>query len=293
MSARVLAGLAALTLGGLFVAAGPEQGAAAGDKVLTNFIGLKLALIPAGTFTMGSPAGEPERDTDELAHAVTITRPFYLGVYEVTQAQYEKVMGKNPSHFTKANGGGPEHPVDQVLWKEAVEFCAKLSELPAEQQAGRTYRLPTEAEWEYACRAGTTTAFHFGDALSSKQANCNGNFPYGGAAKGPYLQKTAKVGSYPPNAFGLYDMHGNVAEWCADWYDATYYQKSPKENPPGPAQGALYTGFDADYYLVVRGGSWLDEARGCRAAYRFRYMPSDRYRLVGFRVAAVVAGKTP
>jgi formylglycine-generating enzyme required for sulfatase activity len=180
--------------------------------------------------------------------------------------------------------------VEQVRWREAMEFCKQLSALPAEKQAGRVYRLPTEAEWEYACRAGTTMAFCFGDALSSQQANFNGNYPFGGAPKGPYLQKPAKVGSYPPNAWGLYDVHGNVAEWCADWYDPDYYKKSPKEDPKGPAGGVLNTGFNT-FFVVARGGCWLDEARGCRAAYRMRFQPTEPYRWVGLRAACDVGQK--
>src|SRR5262249_53695278 len=163
------------------------------DKVITNSLGMKLARIPAGKFQMGSPEAEAERDPEEVQHEVAITRPFYLGVSEVTQDQYQQLLGKNPSFFQGKNGGGPDFPVDQVQWADAVAFCAKLSALPEEKKAGRTYRLPTEAEWEYACRAGTKTAFHGGDALSSAQANFNGIYPFGGAAKGPYLQKTAKV----------------------------------------------------------------------------------------------------
>jgi formylglycine-generating enzyme required for sulfatase activity len=274
------------------------------DKLLTNSIGMKLALIPAGKFLMGSPAKEAERDEEELQHEVAITRSFYLGVYEVTQQQYEKLMGKareggkyNPwnrgAHFDANNGGGPDHPMEQVTWKQAVEYCKRLSALPEEKKAQRIYRLPTEAEWEYACRAGTKTAFHYGNLLSAEQANFNGNAPYGGAAKGAYLQKTAKVGSYPPNAFGLYDMHGNVAEWCSDWYDEKYYSKSPKEDPPGPLQGVLPTSYHNEFFRVVRGGCWLDEARGCRSAYRFRYQPTEPYRLVGFRVVCEVKAKSP
>jgi formylglycine-generating enzyme required for sulfatase activity len=224
-------------------------------------------------------------------HEVVITRPFYLGVHEVTQGQYERVIGKNPAWFNKSRGGGPDHPVEQVMWKEAVAFCDRLSSLPAEKEAGRVYRLPTEAEWEYACRAGTTTAFHIGNALSSTQANFNGNHPYGGAAPGPYLRQTAKAGSYPANPWGLHDMHGNVWEWCQDWYDPDYYRQSPKEDPKGPKQGVVSTDFGNDCFLVVRGGCWLDEARGCRSAYRFRLMPSDPYRWAGFRVACNVARK--
>jgi formylglycine-generating enzyme required for sulfatase activity len=218
-----------------------------------------------------------------------------MGVYEVTQAEYEKVMGSGQpwqrSIFHKDRGGGPDHPRENVRWYHAVEFCKKLSALPAEKQAGRTYRLPSEAEWEYACRAGTKTAFHYGNSLSSKQANFNGTEPYGGAKKGPYLKKTAKVGSYKPNAWGLYDMHGNVAEWCSDYYDKDYYRNSPKADPKGPAKGVVPTDYNNDFYRVVRGGCWLDEGRGCRSAYRSKGMPHDPYRLIGFRVVCEVAAK--
>jgi formylglycine-generating enzyme required for sulfatase activity len=288
MTLRVSACLFTGLLMVLFALPRPKTvGAQASENVITNSIGMKLTLIPEGKFLMGSPAAEEERDPEELQHEVAITRPFYMGVYEVTQGQYGVLMDKkdkktlaNPSFFK----AGPDHPVEQVRWIQAVEFCKRLSELPEEKKAGRVYRLPTEAEWEYACRAGTTTVFHFGKALSSKQANFNGIFPYGGAAKGTNLQKPEKVGSYPPNAWGLYDMHGNVSEWCADWYDPDYYKNSPKENPTGPPKGVLSTGFADDYFRVVRGGCWLDEARACRAAYRFRLQPSEPYRLVGFRV---------
>src|SRR5262249_6612688 len=155
---------------------------------------------------------------------VAITKPFFLGVYEVTQGEYAKVMGKTArgAIFNQNRGGGPDHPMENVTWYQAVEYCRKLSAQAEERKTGRKYRLPTEAEWEYACRAGTRAAFHFGDSLSAKQANFNGHFPYGGAEKGSYLRKTSKVGSYRPNAWGLYDMHGNVAEWCSDFYDKNY-----------------------------------------------------------------------
>ncbi len=258
------------------------------EPVITNSLGMKLALIPAGKFQMGSSATEAERDPEEVPHEVTISRPFYLGVHEVTQAQFQRISGKNPSFFSPQLGGGPDHPVEQVSYNGAAEFCRKLSNLEAEKTAGRVYRLPTEAEWEYACRAGTTTAFHCGASLASTQANFNGNYPYGDGAKGPYLKKPAKVGSYAPNAWGLHDMHGNVAEWCTDWYDPEYYKHSPATDPPGPAKGVLYTGFEKDYFHVVRGGCWLDEGRGCRSAYRLRFQSSEAYRLVGFRVVCVV-----
>jgi formylglycine-generating enzyme required for sulfatase activity len=265
-------------------------GVAPPGKAIVNSIDMKLAPIPAGKFLMGSPTAEAERDSEELQHEVVITQPFYMGVHEVTQAQYQRVVGTNASHFNAKNGGGPDHPVEQVRWKDAVEFCNRLSNLPAEKDAGRVYRLPTEAEWEYACRAGSATVFHCGAALST-EANCNGNYPYGTTSKGPYLQKTAKVGSYAPNAWGLYDMHGNVSEWCSDWYDPDYYRLSPKEEPKGPGKGVVPTGFASDYFRVVRGGCWLDEARACRAAYRFRLQSSEPYRLVGFRVVCVLAGE--
>jgi formylglycine-generating enzyme required for sulfatase activity len=268
----------------------PEPVPGGGDKVITNSIGMKLVLIPAGKFLMGSPEKEAERHPGEVQHEVEITRPFYMGAYEVTQGQYLKLVPKGTPHFHARNGGGPDYPMEHVKFREAVVFCQKLSELPAEMQAGRTYRLPTEAEWEYACRAGTATAFHTGDALSSTQANCNGNYPHGGAPKGPYLKQTAKVGSYAPNAWGLYDMHGNVMEWCADFYDPNYYKQSPKQDPAGPGKGVVTTEFPPDHFRVVRGGCWLDEARGCRSAYRFRMQPTEPYRLVGFRVVCVVAG---
>ena len=294
MTIAIVAGLLGYDLIGLLEAsepAGPQV------KVITNSVGMKLALIPAATFLMGSPATEKERADEELQHKVTITKPFYMGVYEVTQRDFSNLMGPprrglDRAIFDKSRGGGPDHPMENVHHKTAVEFCHKLTALADERRAGRKYRLPTEAEWEYACRAGTTTAFHFGDTFSSKQANFNGNYPHGGAQQGPYLRKTAKVGSYKPNAFGLYDMHGNVAEWCADWYDKDYYSKSPKTDPPGPKQGVLSTGYKT-FYLVARGGCWLDDARACRAAFRFRAMPRNKYRLIGFRVVCDVAEKNP
>jgi formylglycine-generating enzyme required for sulfatase activity len=255
---------------------------------LVNTIGMELVLIPAGRFLMGSPPNEKDRRSDEQQHEVEITRPFYLGVYQVTQEEYERIMGRNPSYFS-ATGGGKDQvkgldtrrfPVENVSWDDAVAFCRKLSELPAEKAAGRAYRLPTEAEWEYACRGGAPFQhpFHFGPSLSPEQANFDGNFPYGDAPKGPYLQRTTTVGSYPANAFGLHDMHGNVWEWCADWYDADYYQNSPGQDPLGPP---LASG------RVLRGGGWYDHGRICRSAYRLRYGPDNRNYFYGFRLAAV------
>ncbi|MEO8498018.1 MAG: formylglycine-generating enzyme family protein [Planctomycetota bacterium] len=267
----------------------PEVGA---NPVITNSIGMKLAPIPTGTFIMGSPRNEAERDDKEERHEVSITKPFYLGVYEVTQAEYVEVM-KNAGDFkNRSTFGGDNSPVENVEWKVAKIFCEQLTSRAEEAAAKRKYRLPTEAEWEYACRAGTSTAFHFGDALSSDQANFNGTFPAGGGATGKYLRQTAPVGSYPPNAFGLHDMHGNVAEWCSDWYDPEYYLNSPDEDPLGPPFGVVSTKFtnngNQNYFVVIRGGCWVDEGRALRSAYRYRAMPNTQYRLVGFRVACDV-----
>ncbi len=252
-----------------------------------NAIGMKLAWIPSGQFLMGSPRTERHRDDDEDEHAVEITRSFYLGVHEVTQAQYQKIMGINPSCFS-AQGRGrqlvagidtSQFPVECVSWNEAVAFCQKLSALDEEQQRGRVYRLPTEAEWEYACRGGTTTAFHYGDSLASTQANFNGNFPYGAGPPGPHLERTTQVGSYAPNAWGLYDMHGNVWEWCLDSYERSYYQHSPRQNPACRQE----TG-----QRVMRGGGWTVRGLGGRSADRVRNVPEFGADHLGFRVVCDV-----
>jgi formylglycine-generating enzyme required for sulfatase activity len=250
-------------------------------KEVTNSIGMKLVLIPAGKFTMGSPKDEKDRSEDEgPQHEVEITRPFYLSVHEVTQAEYEKVMGTNPSSFS-ATGDGKNKvegqdmsrfPVEEVSWNDAVEFCKKL--LPEEKRNERVYRLPTEAEWEYACRGGASLQpFHYGDSLSSTQANFHSN-----------LGRTTRVGSYEANAFGLYDMHGNVWEWCADWYDTNYYKHSPRKDPKGPATGTR---------RVLRGGSWGYNGGNCRSAYRGNYDPGYRSVGSGFRVVLVAGARTP
>ncbi|HEY8504180.1 MAG TPA: SUMF1/EgtB/PvdO family nonheme iron enzyme [Gemmataceae bacterium] len=250
---------------------GAEAEAGGLPKLLRNSIGLCLARIPAGRFVMGSPEDEPGRQTHEgPAHEVTLTRPFYLAVTPVTQAQFEEVMGRNPSAFGKGHGGGPEHPVERVTWAEAVEFCDCLSALPEERAAGRVYRLPTEAEWEYACRAGTTAPYCFGKLLTPELANFAT-----GASLGHHGQ-TTPVAKYAANAFLLYDMHGNVQEWCADWYDEFYYFESPPADPPGPKRGEL---------RVVRGGSWSQFAAECRSAARLGAGPDRRSNDVGFRVA--------
>jgi formylglycine-generating enzyme required for sulfatase activity len=245
-----------------------------------NSLNMKFAQVPKGKFLMGSPKTETHRGDDETPHEVAITRDFFLGAHEVTQGQYEKLMGENPSFFTPGKAKVRDKdtsasPVERVTWHQAVTFCKKLSELPAEQTKKRSYRLPTEAEWEYACRAGTTTALHFGNAVDSYSANFNGLSPYGAGRGGPFHRTTSKVGEYQPNSFGLYDMHGNVMEWCQDWYAADYYSKSPKEDPPGPAEGTE---------KVARGGSWSNSGKACRAAVRTKLAPDQSHYGLGFRV---------
>ncbi len=255
---------------------------------VVNSVGMRLVLVRSGWFWMGSPPDEANRYGDEgPRHRVEITKPFYLGAHQVTQEQYARVVGGNPSWFRPGGGGNEQvgrrqtaaFPVDSVSWFDAVAFCEALSALPAERKAQRVYRLPTEAEWEYACRAGTASAapFHFGGSLSSRQANFDGSKPYGGAVRDRNLRRTSAVGSYPANAFGLYDMHGNVWEWCADWFGDRYYQDSPAQDPPGPEGGET---------RILRGGSFYYIASSCRAAIRFGRRPDSRSNLDGFRVAA-------
>ena len=226
-------------------------------------IGMEFKLIPAGTFTMGDASGL----NNETPHEVTLTKPFKMGVHEVTQDQYEQVMGVNPSEYK-----GADNPVETVSWEDAVEFCRKLSELPAEKEAGNVYRLPTEAEWEYACRAGTTTKYSFGDDDSELG-------DYAWHSKNSVL-KTHPVGSKLPNAWGLYDMYGNVGEWCQDWYGE--YPSGAVTDPSGATSGSL---------RVFRGGGWFGPAVECRSAGRGRFLPSYRYYFFGFRVSLSPSGK--
>jgi formylglycine-generating enzyme required for sulfatase activity len=255
-------------------------------RQLTNSIGMKFTLIPKGMFEMGSAETELDRNSDEPRHSVVISKDFYLGVYEVTQKQFEAVMGTNPSFFTPVGPGKAKvkskstshHPVEQVTWYDAVAFCKKLGELPDEKEAKHSYRLPTEAEWEYACRAGTTTGLHYGDKVNAYKANFNGLSPYGDGGAGPFLRATAQVGEYSANAFGLHDMHGNVAEWCADWYAADYYYNSAKIDPIGPETGTE---------RVLRGGAWVNTGKACRSAARFKLAPDLSSYSTGLRVVLV------
>ena len=244
-----------------------------------------MVRIKGGTFTMGSPVDEPERWDEEIQHQVKVSS-FSIGKYQVTQKEYEEIMGTNPSRFK----GDGNLPVESVSWFDAIEYCNKRSQwegiTPAYIIGGsdrnRTvtwnrdangYRLPTEAEWEYACRAGTTTPFNTGNNITTKQANYNGNYPYNGNESGEYRETTVPVGSFPANRWGLYDMHGNVWEWCWDWYGD--YETGVQVDPTGAVSGD---------YRVERGGSWDDHGQYLRSAYRDRSNPSISYDFIGFRL---------
>ncbi|MBU6175929.1 MAG: SUMF1/EgtB/PvdO family nonheme iron enzyme, partial [Planctomycetes bacterium] len=197
---------------------------------VVNSLGMEFVVIAPGRFWMGSPSGEKGRYADEGPfRIVTITRPYAIGRHLVTQEQYKAVMNDNPSQFA----GEAHLPVDRVSWNQATDFCRRLSERSREKKANRTYRLPTEAEWEYACRAGTTTPFFFGKDLHTNLANFDGSRSYNSRKPGVYLEKTTPVGSYPPNAWGIYDMHGNLWEWCQDYFDRDFYQRGPTVDPSG------------------------------------------------------------
>lgn len=265
----------------------PRQGSFAGLRAgdERQVAGLRLCWCPPGRFIMGSPADEPERRPGEDPVEVTLTKGFWMGKFEVTQGQWKRVAGDFPGELTA--GVGEDFPVYAVNFAEAEDFCRKLTaiahasgELPADWEFG----LPTEAQWEYACRAGTTTATSFGDKLSSRQANFQGK-PYNGADEGPSLRRAAKVGSYPANPWGYHDMHGNVFEWCRDWY----HLKLPRGADPdlysakGSASKSEYGGISR----VRRGGCWADDGWPLRSAFRLRFEPERRSDHIGFRVVAV------
>jgi len=232
----------------------------------TNSIGMKFRLIPPGEFLMGEADGTARNDDEKPQHLVRISQPYYLGVYPVTQAEYAAVLKTNPSHFK----GNDRLPVENVSWDDTQGFLKTLMQ----RESGTMYRLPREAEWEYACRAGTTTPYWFGSALNGKQDNCNGNYPHSTSEKGPYLQKTSVVGQYPANPFGLYDLHGNVWEWCQD--GKRDYGSELVVDPMGPdSPGSL---------RCLRGGSWCNCAVYCRSALRNVGVPAGRGGSIGFRV---------
>jgi len=258
-------------------------GSHAGDERVVA--GTRLCWCPPGKFVMGSPPTEPERRPGEEQMGVTLTKGFWIGKYEVTQGEWKWVVGEFPGELTA--GVGDELPVYSINFAEAEAFCRKLTELA--RASGKLpenweFRLPTEAQWEYACRAGTTDATSFGDKLSSKQANFEGK-PYNGAEEGPSLKRCAKVGSYPPNPWGLHDMHGNVFEWCRDWHHA----KLPGGVDPDlyDAKSTALKNRDGSLSRVRRGGCWADEGWPCRSAFRVRFEPERRSDHIGFRVVAV------
>jgi formylglycine-generating enzyme required for sulfatase activity len=238
---------------------------------------LEMVYIPGGTFFMGAAPNEADANSDEQpSHKVTV-KPFYLGKYQVTQVQWQAIVGNNPSYFK-----GENRPVEQVSWEDSKAFCDRLS-----QRTGQTFRLPSEAEWEYACRAGTTTPFYFGETITPDLVNYNGDNPYGDAPKGKYRQETTPVGSFPPNAFGLYDMHGNVWEWCEDvWHEN--YEGAPTDGSVWEAKkgGGLLSNLlgGGENRRLLRGGSWYNYAVWCRAAPRHVLTPDSRYYFIGLRV---------
>lgn len=261
------------------------RGRHAGDARKVDAI--DLCWCPPGRFVMGSPRSEPERRPGEDQVEVTLTRGFWMARFEATQGLWKRVAGELPGPLTKELPAGDGLPVGNVNFPETEDFCRRLTERgrkSGELPNGWEFRLPTEAQWEYACRAGTTTATSFGDSLSSRQANFKGK-PYNGAEPGPSLNRAAPVGSYPANPWGLHDMHGNTFEWCRDWYHARL---------PGGADPDLYAARDTaqrsehgDISRVRRGGCWSDEGWPCRSAFRVRFEPERRYDHIGFRVVIV------
>jgi sulfatase modifying factor 1 len=233
-----------------------------GENFTVHDLNLDMIWVKPGTFTMGSPVSEAKQNILNRQHQVTLTKGFYLGKYEVTQAQWKQVMGDNPSHFK-----GADRPVEKVTWNRAVDFCNKLTEM--EKKVGRVpqgmfYQLPTESQWEYACRSGTTTKYSWGDDIDPKLTNY----------KDSGLKKTGVVGSYRPNAWGFYDMHGNVGEWTADWFGI--YPSGSVTNPFGPQTGST---------RALRGGSWGHDGTILRSAKRHSGDPNVRFFRIGFRVS--------
>jgi formylglycine-generating enzyme required for sulfatase activity len=248
-------------------------------------IGLEMVAIPGGEFVMGSPPKELERRNSESPQHTVTVQPFFMGRYQVTQAQWQFVaqlpqvnrkLDPDPSSFK-----GAKRPVERVSWYDAVEFCSRLS-----QHTGRNYRLPSEAEWEYACRAGTTTPFHFGKTITTDLANYDGNSTYGDGVKGVYREETTDVGNFGvANNFGLYDMHGNVREWCLDdWHDN--YEGAPTDGSAWFNSNEKL--LDKTVRAVLRGGSWFDDPDLCRSAYRLSGYRDNHFNFIGFRVVCAV-----
>ncbi len=250
-------------------AASAESGPAAlGSPTEITISGIELVWCPPGTFLMGSAVDELGRGEDETQHPVTLTRGFWIAKYAITQAQYRAVMKTNPSHFE-----GDRRPVECVTWDDAMAWCRKMNLISADAPPGCKWSLPSEAQWEYACRAGTTTPFSFGSELNGREANCDGRYPYGTTTKGPSLDWTTEVGSYAGNPWAIHDLHGNVWEWCRDWYGA--YSTNSVTDPTGAPQGSL---------RVARGGSWGSYPSGARSASRFGCIQVFRdMGILGFR----------
>jgi formylglycine-generating enzyme required for sulfatase activity len=258
-------------------------GSKSGDE--RDVADVKLCWCPAGRFIMGSPPDEAERRPGEDQVEVTLTQGFWIGKYEVTRGQWRRVVGAFPGKLSA--GAGDDFPVCEVNFAEAEEFCRKLTErarATGDLPEGWEFRLPTEAQWEYACRAGTTTATSFGNKLSSKQANFQGK-PYNGAEVGPSLRRAAPVGSYPANPWGMHDMQGNVFEWCRDWH----HSKLPGGVDPDlhSARASALVNEDGNVSRVRRGGSWADEGWASRSACRVRFEPERRSDHIGFRITVV------
>ena len=232
-------------------------------------VSLDLIGVPGGEVDIGSPETELERSINEdPQHSVKI-KPFFLSKYPITQEQWKVVMGNNPSRFQS----DPNLPVERVSWFDCLEFCARVSEL-----IGRQVRLPSEAEWEYACRGRLATPFHCGVTLNTSVANYNGEFAYGIGEEGENRNQTTVVGSFPPNSFGLYDLHGNVAEWCQDtWHDN--YQGAPND-------GSSWFEDHDSKPRILRGGSWLHFPGSCRSAHRLKAQPQNLSDAFGLRIAS-------
>jgi formylglycine-generating enzyme required for sulfatase activity len=254
-------------------------------EALENGVTLDMVLIPGGSFQMGSPKEELERSSSESPQHLVTVPTFFMGKYAVTQAQWQAVstlpkvdcdLKPDPSRFK-----GKDRPVEQISWDKATEFCKRLA-----RQTGRPYRLPSESEWEYACRAGTTTPFYFGETITTDLANYNGNYTYSSAPKGTYQEETTPVGSFPANGFGLYDMHGNVWEWCADQWHNDY------ENAPNNGSAWIDETLSEQTSYVLRGGSWLNLPWNCRSATRNDDVAGRRDSNFGFRVVCS-ASRTP
>ena len=260
------------------------RGAKAGDERRVDLV--TLCWCPAGRFVMGSPLAEPGHRPDEAQVDVTLTKGFWMAKFETTQGQWRRIVGDFPDRKPAAETGiGDDIPLYWVNFGEAEDFCTRLTKRARHSGAlpdGWEFRLPTEAQWEYACRAGTATATSFGDRLGRHQANFSGE-PLNGGQDGPALKRGVRVGSYPPNPWGVCDMHGNIFEWCRDWYH---------ERLPGGADPDLYAvkgtaNRDGTYSRVRRGGAWDDPGWACRSAFRLRYEPERRADHIGFRVVAV------